>query len=90
MILSCLGISDETFIEKQNQSLKDCKEILTDNQMAISCLKRSLRQSVFAVTNDTPLSHNLNSDAFFRSILERLYNKSLNGLIWKSKIFIRK
>jgi RNA-dependent RNA polymerase len=88
IILSSLGICDTVFDTFQDHMIKMMCEMLTNKQIAANYLLKYFR-GLFPYTANNE-KFNYCNDAFFRDLLKTKYQKQLQGLVKKSRIFVQK
>lgn len=87
-ILSSLGINDDVFSYLQDEMLKKLNQMLVDPNCASDYLNKFYR-SYFSFSKNNKL-FNYCYDSFFRDLLKTIYQKSMQDLIRKSRIFVQK
>ncbi len=88
IILSSLGIEDQVFDTLQDEMLKLMNDMLSCPEKASHYLFKYFRSLFsFAKNNDI---FNYCNDAFFRDLLKTIYQKNLDDLIQKSRIYVEK
>jgi hypothetical protein len=88
IILSTLGIGDESFEKLLDQSLQEMSSLLVENQVAIDFLSRYYRPIVSMPVSFSQLKYKF--EPFFRDLLLTIHQKLLQDLISKSRIFVPK
>lgn len=88
LILSSLGIEDSIFEDLQDDMLKHLSNLLIDRLTASLGIMKYYRSIFSDFKHSENLSYCL--EPFFRDLLKAIYQKSLNDLIKKSRIFIQK
>jgi hypothetical protein len=88
IILSTLGIDDDVFSNLQDEMLKKMSQMLVDPNLATHYLNKYYR-SFFSFSKNSKLFNYCN-DSFFRDLLKTIYQKQLQDLIKKSRIFVPK
>lgn len=91
VILSSLNIADAVFDRLQDEMLGAMSEMLVDSHQAETQISKYYR-CVFNFCSPTKTSTRLDYafEPFFRDLLKSMYVKTLQDLIQKSRIFIRK
>jgi RNA-dependent RNA polymerase len=89
IILSCLGIPDEAFVKLQNRMVSEMSGMFIERATAERYLLQYYHSGTFCSgMNEFGIRFNYTFEPFYRSLLKTIYQKLLQDLIKKSRIFV--
>jgi RNA-dependent RNA polymerase len=89
-ILSCLGVPDESFTRLQDKMLNEMSQMLIDRYTAERYLLQYYRNTFVFNQQRDGIMFDYTLEPFFRDLLKCIYQKLLQDLIQKSRIFVGK
>jgi RNA-dependent RNA polymerase len=88
VILASLGVPDEAFIKLQGKMLNEMSNMLIDRYTAERYLLQYYRSAFSFNEQRGGLMFDYTLEPFFRDLLKTIYQKLLQDLIQKSRIFV--